>query len=643
MPKEQKIKGLNKPTTMLDSNWNCNTSLVYDQNARPLHNISLDIINNSMAFVGDILNTITAPDNIRITLDNSKRKLARRNFKEKIIEAFLNEEDKEKIYQKNLSGIIKWFSEKCQKEKIALSIKDIQKWEERFLLLQHQARINDILLTNNNPKDLWIFDNKQKEVKIQTTFGVIKHAVFGISGITGIAAITAGAILVGCVLPPLIPLIFGTAAQTISGIWTSLWGTSNAIENNSKRKHALKKYKKIKQYCKDMEEIEKHAKKYKNEFLTTNDIKKYIQKFTKTLSKEKEEESFLLGSEKLRRIRNKKLRNSKQRYKTEKLRSASTGLVVGGAGFMAVGSIMFAVGSLLSSSVIGSPVGVPLTIIGGIICGLGATSFTGGYILQVYNRWQNNKAKKKYSKEDEKKDNSEIMEIIKNDKTLKDKKTELRETKQKNNARTSGLSTTGTIITAIAAPFCIFCPPIGIAGTLVGVSLLCGAVISGIVSAVKTNLIQKEITAQEYSLVKTLKGEIKEYKDMPCIESTPKAKLGFWEKIVTKIQKISESVDKFFEKAEKKITSFWTKIKSKLEFKKEKPEAKKVAPKKINLTSPSTKNMLTKFEKVPASDKKTTNTQKGEKPNTKNEEKPKKNEPNISQTKKPSTVTPKLT
>lgn len=596
MPKEQKIKGLNKPTTMLDSNWNCNTSLVYDQNALPLHNISLDIINNSMAFVGDVLNTITAPDNIKITLDNNKRKLARRELKEYIIEAFL----KDKIYQKNMSGIRKWFTKKCNTKGIALSIKDIQKWEERFLLLQHQARINDILLTNNNPKDLWIFDNKQKEVKIQTTFGVIKHVVFGISGVTGIAAITAGAILVGCILPPLIPLIFGSTAQTISGIWTSIWGTSNAIENNSKRKHALKKYKKIKQYCKYMEEIEKHAKKYKNEFPTTNDIKKYIQKFEKTLSKEKEEESFLLGSEKLRKIRNKKLRDSKQRYKTEKLRSASTGFVVGGAVFMAVGSITFAIGALLSSSVIGSPVGVPLTIIGGIICGLGATSFTGGYILQVYNRWQNNKAKKKYSKEDEKKDNSEIMEIIKNDKTLKDKKTELRETKQKNNARTSGLSTTGTIITAIAAPFCIFCPPIGIAGTLIGVSLLCGAVISGIVSSVKTNLIQKEITAQEYSLVKTLKGEIKEYKDMPCIESTPKAKLGFWEKIVTKIQKISESVDNFFEKAEEKITSFWTKIKSKLGFKKKELKTKKTIPNKNHLAEIQSTNKKD-FKKPPKS------------------------------------------
>ncbi|MGD9109222.1 MAG: hypothetical protein PVI75_08710 [Gammaproteobacteria bacterium] len=588
MFKEQKkeIKRLDKPTTMLDSNWNCNTSLFL--------NFFLDIINNSMAFVDDGLNVITAPDNIRITLDNRKRKLARRKFKEEIITAFL----KDRIYQKNTSGIRKWFTKKCNTKGIALSIKDIQKWEERFLLLQHQARINDILLTNNNPKDLWIkdlwiFDNKQKEVKIQTTFGVIKHVVFGISGITGIAAITAGAILVGCVLPPLIPLIFGTAAQTISGIWTSIWGTSNAIENNSKRKHALKKYKKINQFCKDMDEIEKYANEYKNMIL--------IEKFANSPNEKLlEEESFLLGSEKLRRIRNKKLRDSKQRYKTEKLRSASTGFVVGGAGLMAIGSITFAIGSLLSSSIIGSPVGVPLTIVGGILSGLGATTFAGGYVLQVYNRWQNNKAKKQFSKEDEEKDQSKIMQIIKKDEILKNKKTELHETKQKNNARTSGLSTVGTIITAIAVPFCVFCPPVGIAGTLTGVSLLCGAVISGIVSSVKTKQIQKEIAAREYELVTTekFKKAMPEYASMPKAP-TSKQTLGFWEKIITKTQKISKTVDNFFDKVEKKIILFWNNLKSKFGFKKNNQKIQDVSAKNNKFNSSSIKKIEKKLKKDP--------------------------------------------
>ena len=490
------------PKTIEQKEFDC----AYYCNADPCVPFSSDVPNNVPAFFGDLFNVITAPFNIKIAIDNHKRRIARRERKERWITEFLNE----KAYQSQLpkkdqlSEIRKWLAKKCKDEKIALSIRDIYAWEERLQFIQHQAILRDAFKN----KDKESYDCLEKALKpndkisaitTQTVFGVIKHVVFGVAGVIGICGITFGLVTLAIACPITIPLAGAIGFQAISVINNFLWCSANGVEYDSKRRYAKKKVEKLQKYKKFFDEL-------------SDEIK----------------------DKNIKRILDKKLRNAKLRYKMEKYRSWSLAALITGAVGMFVSGIMLATGIFLSVTGIGASVGIPLIIAGGIIGAAGAAAFMGGYAGNVLTRRKENKEKEKNRLAD--KSNSEIAKIIEDDSILEENKKELRDIQKEGIKRTLGFTLTGLIVALPVIPLSVlsvFFPPLAplaTALTIVATGLLAAGVISGTYTAIKSNKIQRKIAQRECELINEAKfRSIPGYEKMPMFK--PQPKLTFWKRI----------------------------------------------------------------------------------------------------------------
>jgi hypothetical protein len=498
--------------------------------------IPMDALSNTPAFFGDLFNMITAPFNIRVAMDNHKRRLARRKFKEDIIVDFLYEEEiayvEGKAYKK-LSEIRAWFADKCNEKEIALNIRDINAWEERLQFIQYQAICRDAAidaLTDNDDlskderlRGIYNFledslkpIKKKKAIKTQTISSIIKHGIFGIGGILGIGGIAFGLVALSFLFPIAIPLFGAIGFQTISGICTALWGSANGVEYISKLEYAEKK-------------IEK--------------LQKYKEFFNQLPEKSKDKN--------IERILNKKLRNAELRYETEKRRSSAFNWSILGAAGMCISSVMLAAGTILSSTLVGSPAGVPLMIAGGIIGALGTISYMKGYADSIKADRKENEVKEKNRLADVNKDNSEIAKIIKQDKTLEAHKKELYKVRKKGTKITLGFVSAGIVTAGMVVPLSVlsvFFPPlapVAIAFTILGTSFLAAGVILGVCTVAKSSKIQNKIMQRECELTnKIVNGDkkigikkIPGYENMPAFKSQPKP-ISRWGKIKARFLKI---------------------------------------------------------------------------------------------------------
>jgi hypothetical protein len=525
---------------MLTKNPNDKTfDSTYYTNSGFIANISSDISNNALPLIGDVFNILQFIDAIKKTISNYIQKIKRNKFKQELISSFLTEYGKNnlKIYQHDdLSTIRSWFADKCREKNIILSITDIHAWEEKLLLIQQRAilrnKLNQIQRKDIKQNDwenfktlrnrlsrLYISNNKINTIKTQTIASTIKHAVFGIGGILGMCGITFGVVMLAIAAPITIPLIAAVGFQTLSGICTALWTGANGIENGAKFNYAKSKKKKLQQDSEDLREI--------NNILQNSHL----------LSSKKKEFNKLIADKDITKIRVKKERNSKLRYQMEKYRLWSLGAIIGGAVSMSLGSILGAIGLLLTSSLVGSVVGVPLSIVGGILGTLGAVSFIGGYAGQVWiksqelKKQENNRllvnTKEKIAEADKINTPLQIAQIIKKDPELQNNKIKLAKIQRKSKIKTLGLTLIGLIVAIPAIPLSFFLPPVAIACTAVATSLLALGIWSSIYTVIKTRKIHQQIEKRKFELVNKVK-EMPGYENMPTLK--PQIKISFWKK-----------------------------------------------------------------------------------------------------------------
>jgi len=197
---------------------------------------------------------------------------------------------------------------------------------------------------------------------------------------------------------------------------------------------------------------------------------------------------------------------------------------------MSVSSIMLATGLLLSSTVVGSAVGVPLMIAGGILGAVGAISYIAGYAGNVCTRRKENQIKENNRIKYEAKDDSGIMKIIREDPELQKHKKELHKVQKKGDYKAIGLSLTGLVTIIPAIPLSFLVPPLAIVCTIAGTTLLTAGIISSVYTKIKTQKIRKKIVRREYELVDKVKKAMSGYEKMPIMpKSQPKP--SFWQKI----------------------------------------------------------------------------------------------------------------